>query len=86
MSGNSEMVVKLPVLQVANSWNPYWGEKGFFRIRRGGSKYAVSFRQWLCSQPRRGTNEGGIEDDVVGSSSDVSWTETAVELRKNKGP
>ncbi|CAE7246894.1 CTSB [Symbiodinium sp. CCMP2592] len=42
--------------KVANSWNPYWGEKGFFRIRRG-------------------TNEGGIEDDVVGSSSDVSWTE-----------
>ena len=29
----------------------------------------------LSSQPRRGTNEGGIEDDVVGSSSDVSWTE-----------
>ncbi|OLP96713.1 Cathepsin B-like cysteine proteinase 6 [Symbiodinium microadriaticum] len=44
--------------KVANSWNPYWGEKGFFRIRRG-------------------TNEGGIEDDVVGSSSDVSWTENA---------
>eukprot|EP00439_Symbiodinium_sp_Y106_P087159 s236_g40.t3 len=38
--------------KVANSWNPYWGEKGFFRIRRG-------------------TNEGGIEDDVVGSSSDA---------------
>jgi len=40
--------------KVANSWNPYWGEKGFFRIRRG-------------------TNEGGIEDDVVGSSSDAEW-------------
>lgn len=21
--------------KVANSWNPYWGEKGFFRILRG---------------------------------------------------
>eukprot|EP00913_Durusdinium_trenchii_P004823 g4480.t1 len=21
--------------KIANSWNPYWGEKGFFRIRRG---------------------------------------------------
>jgi len=24
--------------KVANSWNPYWGEKGFFRIIRGDSK------------------------------------------------
>jgi len=23
--------------KVANSWNPYWGEKGFFRIKRGDS-------------------------------------------------
>ena len=21
--------------KVANSWNPYWGEKGYFRIVRG---------------------------------------------------
>ncbi|CAK8993737.1 Cathepsin B [Cleaved into: Cathepsin B light chain, partial [Durusdinium trenchii] len=40
--------------KIANSWNPYWGEKGFFRIRRG-------------------TNEGGIEDQVVGSSPDATW-------------
>merc|ERR1711920_1011878 len=35
--------------KIANSWNPYWGEKGYFRIRRGN-------------------NEGGIEDQVIGSS------------------
>merc|ERR1719382_1761652 len=40
--------------KVANSWNPYWGEKGYFRILRG-------------------TNEGGIEDEVVGTSSDATW-------------
>jgi len=40
--------------KVANSWNPYWGEKGYFRIRRGN-------------------NEGGIEDNVVGSSADSTW-------------
>jgi len=33
---------------VANSWNPDWGDKGFFKIRRG-------------------TNECGIEADVIGA-------------------
>ena len=40
--------------KVANSWNPYWGEKGYFRIVRG-------------------TNEGGIEDAVVGASAKSTW-------------
>merc|ERR1711990_1044052 len=40
--------------KVANSWNPYWGESGYFRILRG-------------------TNEGGIENGVTGSSSDATW-------------
>jgi cathepsin B len=40
--------------KVANSWNPYWGEKGYFRIQRG-------------------TNEGGIEDSVIGSAADATW-------------
>jgi len=41
--------------KVANSWNPYWGEKGYFRIRRGN-------------------NEGGIEDNVVGSIPSAKWS------------
>jgi len=41
--------------KVANSWNPYWGEKGYFRIRRG-------------------TNEGGIENQVTASSPDAKWS------------
>ena len=24
--------------KVANSWNPWWGEKGYFRIRRGNNE------------------------------------------------
>mmetsp|Transcript_9660 Transcript_9660/g.10819 ORF Transcript_9660/g.10819 Transcript_9660/m.10819 type:complete len:360 (-) Transcript_9660:38-1117(-) len=40
--------------KVANSWNPYWGEQGYFRIRRGN-------------------NEGGIEDSVIGSSATAKW-------------
>jgi len=27
--------------KVANSWNPYWGEKGYFRIRRGNSECGI---------------------------------------------
>jgi len=38
--------------KIANSWNPYWGEKGYFRIAHG---------------------EGGIDDQVVGSSASASW-------------
>ncbi|GMI29310.1 hypothetical protein TeGR_g212 [Tetraparma gracilis] len=40
--------------KVANSWNPYWGELGYFRIVRG-------------------TNEGGIESQVVASESGAVW-------------
>jgi len=27
--------------KVANSWNPYWGEKGYFRIKRGASECGI---------------------------------------------
>eukprot|EP00658_Telonema_sp_P-2_P083418 TRINITY_DN9025_c0_g1_i3.p1 TRINITY_DN9025_c0_g1~~TRINITY_DN9025_c0_g1_i3.p1 ORF type:complete len:371 (+),score=103.46 TRINITY_DN9025_c0_g1_i3:132-1244(+) len=27
--------------KVANSWNPYWGEKGYFRIKRGDSECGI---------------------------------------------
>lgn len=40
--------------KIANSWNPYWGEKGFFRIVRG-------------------TDECGVEDDVVANSDGATW-------------
>jgi hypothetical protein len=44
--GCSLILLLLPVdtihsvqtLKVANSWNPYWGEKGYFRIIRGDAK------------------------------------------------
>ena len=35
----------------ANSWNDFWGENGFFRIRRG-------------------SNEAGIEDEVMAADPD----------------
>merc|ERR1712232_1457006 len=27
--------------KVANSWNPYWGENGYFRIRRGNNEEGI---------------------------------------------
>jgi cathepsin B len=27
--------------KVANSWNPYWGEKGYFRIKRGNNEGGI---------------------------------------------
>lgn len=41
--------------KIANSWNPYWGENGYFRIVRG-------------------TDECGIEDDVVATAAGAKWS------------
>merc|ERR1711972_373632 len=41
--------------KVANSWNPHWGEKVYFRIKRG-------------------TNEGGIEDQAIASHPSAKWS------------
>merc|ERR1712072_1185482 len=27
--------------KVANSWNPYWGEEGYFRIKRGTNECGI---------------------------------------------
>merc|ERR1719446_1189983 len=27
--------------KIANSWNPYWGEKGYFRIKRGNNEGGI---------------------------------------------
>merc|ERR1712007_408452 len=27
--------------KVANSWNPYWGEKGYFRIKKGNNECGI---------------------------------------------
>ena len=41
--------------KIANSWNPFWGEKGYFRIVRG-------------------TDECGIEDNMLSSSNTGKWS------------
>ena len=32
----------VPYWKVANSWNPYWGEKGYFRIKRGNDECGIA--------------------------------------------
>jgi len=53
--------------KVANSWNPYWGEAGYFRIRKG-------------------TNECGIEDEVVASAPSATWLGPGLAPRPPPGP
>jgi cathepsin B len=36
--------------KIANSWNPYWGEKGYFRIRRGANEGGIE-DQAVASAP-----------------------------------
>merc|ERR1711998_77760 len=42
--------------KIANSWNPYWGEKGYFRIREGegGIDDQVTFSAASASWTRKG--------------------------------
>ena len=42
--------------KVANSWNVWWGEDGYFRIKQG---------------------DCGIDDRVVGSHADATWSKKA---------
>ena len=32
----------VPYWTVMNSWNPYWGEKGYFRIKRGNDECGIA--------------------------------------------
>lgn len=48
--------------KVANSWNPYWGEKGYFRIKRGAGE----------------SGECGIEAGVTFSPADAKWTKKRI--------
>merc|ERR1711920_891086 len=48
--------------KVANSWNPYWGEKGYFRIKRGDDEGGIE-NQAIASAPDAKWSRAG--DSVV---------------------
>merc|ERR1712232_30294 len=52
--------------KVANSWNPYWGEKGYFRIKRGNNEGGIE-DNIVASSPNAkwGKKKSGTADIVV---------------------
>eukprot|EP00929_Paragymnodinium_shiwhaense_P014664 TRINITY_DN1225_c0_g1_i1.p1 TRINITY_DN1225_c0_g1~~TRINITY_DN1225_c0_g1_i1.p1 ORF type:complete len:376 (+),score=99.21 TRINITY_DN1225_c0_g1_i1:68-1195(+) len=52
--------------KVANSWNPYWGEKGYFRIKRGNSEGGIEDQVIGASASAKWGKKGGVQSgDVV---------------------
>eukprot|EP00419_Tripos_fusus_P056033 CAMPEP_0172812004 /NCGR_PEP_ID=MMETSP1075-20121228/9765_1 /TAXON_ID=2916 /ORGANISM="Ceratium fusus, Strain PA161109" /LENGTH=376 /DNA_ID=CAMNT_0013651503 /DNA_START=65 /DNA_END=1195 /DNA_ORIENTATION=- len=50
--------------KIANSWNPYWGEKGYFRIRRGNNEGGIE-NQAVASAPDAKWSRAGDSTVVV---------------------
>jgi len=60
--------------KVANSWNPYWGENGYFRIKRGNSEcgieqgvtFSPAGAKWSHGGdgPSPGPSPGGCKDEL----------------------
>merc|ERR1719238_1827321 len=44
--------------KVANSWNPYWGEDGYFRIKRGNSECGIEDGVTFSSADAKWTQGG----------------------------
>jgi len=50
--------------KIANSWNPHWGEKGYFRIKRGNDEGGIE-DQAVASSPDAKWSWAGDSADVV---------------------
>merc|ERR1712039_820459 len=50
--------------KIANSWNPYWGEKGYFRIKRGNNEGGIE-DQAIASVPDAKWSRAGDSTVVV---------------------
>merc|ERR1719226_170038 len=50
--------------KIANSWNPYWGEKGYFRIKRGNNEGGIE-NQAIASAPDAKWSRAGDSTVVV---------------------
>jgi cathepsin B len=50
--------------KVQNSWNPYWGEKGYFRIRRGTDEAGIE-DEVTCNDGSKWSGPGVPEAQIV---------------------
>merc|ERR1712048_1475939 len=50
--------------KVANSWNPYWAEKGYFRIKRGNNECGIE-DQAIGSSPSAKWGKAKVTEFVV---------------------
>merc|ERR1712039_615192 len=68
--------------KVANSWNPYWGEKGYFRIKRGNNEcgienqvtFSAASAKW--TQGSHGPRPGGCDaqtDEADCKAAGCTW-------------
>lgn len=51
--------------KVANSWNPYWGEKGYFRIKKGNNECGIEDQATGSSASASWGKKSDLVDDVV---------------------
>jgi cathepsin B len=73
--------------KVANSWNPFWGEKGYFRIKKGenecGIENQVTFSaanaKWVQGTP--GPSPGGCDAQQSESACEAAGCEWLAAIR-----
>lgn len=51
--------------KVANSWNPYWGEKGYFRIKKGTNEAGIEDEVTFSPSDAKWSGGDGNEEIVV---------------------
>jgi len=51
--------------KVANSWNPYWGEKGYFRIKRGGNECGIEDQVTFSPTKAKWSQGSKLVEDIV---------------------
>mmetsp|Transcript_49105 Transcript_49105/g.97574 ORF Transcript_49105/g.97574 Transcript_49105/m.97574 type:complete len:662 (+) Transcript_49105:70-2055(+) len=63
--------------KIANSWNPYWGEKGYFRIRRGNNEGGIENQAIASSSTAKWSRAGDLakEDQIQGGTLKLDWTD-----------
>merc|ERR1740117_64287 len=51
--------------KIANSWNPYWGEEGHFRMLRGTNECGIEASAIASSPTAKWSRAGGAKEIVV---------------------